>query len=135
MDPNAMKAIVARWKPSYADTRLLCMFLGDKPDFAWVPTDKIKHFARARQECLPGKKDKKYKSVMKAVKEADAIENDPRDMTKKQATQMLELLDTLLLEQAMFSRGAARRLALTVDPGLLEKEKRAAAQRPIWARD
>ena len=44
--PGTMKQLVARWKPDYAETHCLCMFLGEKPDFAWVHRSKVKHFER-----------------------------------------------------------------------------------------
>lgn len=40
-----------------------------KPDFAWIAADKIKHYEKGREECMPAKKDKKYKVVMSAVRE------------------------------------------------------------------
>jgi hypothetical protein len=104
-------------------------------DFAWVHTEKIKHFHRCRLQCLPSKKDRKYRSVMKALAAADEIDNDPRDMTKKQASDMLALLDSFLLPQRVWAQETSRRLAHTIDPGLAEREKRAKASLPIWARN
>jgi hypothetical protein len=53
---------------------LLCMFLGDKPDFAWIPEDRVRHYDNSRKECMPTKRDKKYSAVMKALKIADDIQ-------------------------------------------------------------
>ena len=84
---------------------------------------------------MPSKKDKKSRSIMKALSAADAIDNDPRDMTKKQAMDMLALLDSILLPQKLWAQETSRRLAHTIDPGLAERERRARASLPIWARD
>ena len=192
LDPGTMKQLVARWKPDYAETHCLCMFLGEKPDFAWVHRSKVKHFERgnprhlancfspvlprffppfcrafrlpgakdgefffaggkwatfekqrrkfflvldtARDECMPGKKDKKQRSVLKALEIADRIHTDPRDMSSKQAAEMLGELDRVLQQQRLFIRETTQRIERTLDPGLAEREAAKQASLPIWAR-
>ena len=134
LDPGTMKQLVSRWKPDYAETHCLCMFLGERPDFAWVHRSKVKHFERARDECMPGKKDKKQRSVLKALEIADRIHTDPRDMSSKQAAEMLGELDRVLQQQRLFIRETRRRIERTLDPGLAEREAAKQASLPIWAR-
>eukprot|EP01052_Picozoa_sp_SAG31_P006160 SAG31_NODE_280_length_18592_cov_33.584113_12_plen_134_part_00 len=53
---------------SHSNVSIVAFFgRGEKPDFAWIPPEKIRHYDRARSQCLPSKKDKKYKSVMSAL--------------------------------------------------------------------
>ena len=111
MDPKTMKQIVALYKEEYAKTHLLCMFLGDKPDFAWVPKERLRHFVYGREASMPPKKHAKYRQVMKALAIAEKIDNDPRDMApellevyKADAKKMLRELDAVILQQRMFIR-------------------------------
>lgn len=141
MDPKTMKQIVAQYKEGYAKTHVLCMFLGDRPDFAWVHKERLRHFARGRQESMPPKKHAKYRAVMKALSMADKIDNDPRDMPpevlaayKTDAKKMLGELDAVLLQQRIFIRETTRRIERVLDPSLLEKDAEAAKNLPIWAR-
>lgn len=87
------------------------MFLGEKPDFAWVSKERLRHFETGRAQCMPPKMHKKYKSVMKALKMADEINNDPRDMApevqqrlRTDASKMLGELDAVLQQQRLFIR-------------------------------
>lgn len=111
MDPKTMKQIVALYKEEYAKTHVLCMFLGDKPDFAWVPKERLRHFVYGREKSMPPKKHNKYRAVMKALAIAEKIDNDPRDMApevlqayKEDAKKMLGELDAVMLQQSMFIR-------------------------------
>eukprot|EP01043_Picozoa_sp_COSAG02_P046787 COSAG02_NODE_4413_length_5385_cov_3.361899_2_plen_295_part_00 len=111
MDPKTMKQIVALYKEEYAKTHVLCMFLGDKPDFAWVPKERLRHFVYGRDKSMPSKKHNKYRAVMKALAIAEKIDNDPRDMApevleayKEDAKKMLGELDAVMLQQSMFIR-------------------------------
>lgn len=113
MDPKTMKQIVALYKEEYAKTHLLCMFLGDKPDFAWVPKERLRHFVYGREASMPSKKHAKYRQVMKALAIAEKIDNDPRDMApellevyKADAKKMLRELDAVILQQRIFIRCA-----------------------------
>ncbi len=111
MDPKTMKQIVALYKEEFAKTHVLCMFLGDKPDFAWVPKERLRHFVYGRDKSMPPKKHNKYRAVMKALAIAEKIDNDPRDMApevleayKEDAKKMLGELDVVMLQQQMFIR-------------------------------
>ena len=111
MDPKTMKQIVAQYKEDFAKTRVLCMFLGEKPDFAWIPKERLRHFVYGREKSLPPKKHNKYRAVMKALEIAEKIDNDPRDMApelleayKTDAKKMLGELDAVLLQQRLFIR-------------------------------
>eukprot|EP01043_Picozoa_sp_COSAG02_P005591 COSAG02_NODE_152_length_33208_cov_13.316591_31_plen_283_part_00 len=111
MDPKTMKQIVALYKEEFAKTHVLCMFLGDKPDFAWVPKERLRHFVYGRDKSMPPKKHNKYRAVMKALAIAEKIDNDPRDMApevleayKEDAKKMLGELDAVMLQQQMFIR-------------------------------
>lgn len=111
MDPKTMKQIVAQYKDAYAKTHVLCMFLGDKPDFAWVPKERLRHFRHGREKSMPPKKHTKYRAVMKALAMAEKIDNDPRDMApavleafKTDAKKMLGEIDAVMLQQKTFIR-------------------------------
>ena len=121
--------VVKVWKPGC----LLCMFLGEKPDFAWVPPEKIKHYQTARSECLPSKKEKKYKNVMAALQIADQIHTDPRDLSAAQADRILSELDKLVQHNVEFVVTRAARLERLV--AAPQDAQVARASLPIWARE
>eukprot|EP01051_Picozoa_sp_SAG22_P006217 SAG22_NODE_400_length_11089_cov_6.934668_2_plen_122_part_00 len=104
-----------------------------KPDFAWIAPEKIKHYETARQACLPTRKEKKYKSVMAALAIADKIHTDPRDVTPAQAQRILAELDKVFASHADFAlRTTARLERLVAGP---QDATVARAVLPIWARD
>ena len=82
--PKTLQQLVDQYKPEYAKRRtahVLCLFMGKRPDFAWVSTDRLRHFDLSREECMPSKAHSRFRSVMQALAMADELNSTDASRT------------------------------------------------------